>query len=176
MQQLLAQQSALFLAHRLSLHAYVRGLVRDPVLAEDLFQETYLALAQACEKGTVIDDLPRWSRGVARNLALQHWKQQRHHRLVPDPELVDRIDQAFAEAGDQIDDEWDQRRRALAECTEELPAPARRLLTLRYVENQPIASMTETLSRSAGSLMTALSRLRTALAACIAQRLRARVP
>jgi hypothetical protein len=51
------------MGQRHSLTALIEGLVRDPAAAEDIFQEVWIRLVDAAEKGTEIQDLPRWCRG-----------------------------------------------------------------------------------------------------------------
>jgi DNA-directed RNA polymerase specialized sigma24 family protein len=76
--------TAQFLAKRHQLMSFIQGLLRDSATAEDVFQEVWLKLAASMEKGTEIQDQARWCRKVAKNLILQHWREQRTGRLVVD--------------------------------------------------------------------------------------------
>jgi RNA polymerase sigma-70 factor, ECF subfamily len=171
----LKERSRDFLAGHTVLLAYIRGIVLDPVLAEDLFQEVYVAMADAVERGVEIEDMARWCRGVARNLALRHWRSRRGSEVVVDPALLPLIDQAFDEVPDAaaLDPEQDRRKAALGACSGELPPTSQRLLALKYREGRDIPAIAEILGRTQGAVLTALSRVRRALHQCIESRLRA---
>src|SRR5215203_5586794 len=94
---LLKDLAAQFMGQRHSLTAFIEGLVRDPAAAEDLFQEVWIRLADAAEKGTEIEDLPCWCRGVARNLILHHWRERRGTQEFADSKIVEFVETAFAE-------------------------------------------------------------------------------
>lgn len=166
----LEQLSAEFLKQRYTLMAFVKGMLRDDAVAEDVFQEVWIQLTKACEKGSEIRDLAKWSRGVARNLILKHWRSQRNSKIVVDSEILDIVAVSFDEQDDKRE-YWDERRRALRKCTQKLPENSRELLELRYDQNNPIAKVAETLGKSAASIMMKLSRLRKALAQCAKQSL-----
>jgi RNA polymerase sigma-70 factor (ECF subfamily) len=159
--------SARFLAGRERLFAYVLALVRSRAVAEDIFQDVYLALARAVERDEDIVELSAWCRGVARNLALRHWRECRRSERLPATELLDGIDRAFAEEGE------DDRvlMPALARCRATLAAPALALLELKYVQDLPIRAISERTRRSERAIITALARIRRRLMDCIAARL-----
>lgn len=164
----LAAISARFLAGREPLFAYAFALVRSRTVAEDLFQDVYLALTRAVERGEDIADMPAWCRGVARNLALRHWRERQRLERLPAAELLDGIDRAFAE-----DDGDDQEALvgALAACRGLLGAGAISLLDLKYVHDLPMAAIAERSRRSERAVITALARIRRRLMDCIAGRL-----
>jgi RNA polymerase sigma-70 factor (ECF subfamily) len=160
--------SARFLAGRERLFAYVLALVRSRAVAEDIFQDVYLALARAVGQGEAIQDLPAWCRGVARNLALRHWRERERIERLPATALLDGIDRAFAE-DDGDDDE--ALMRALAACRGGLGAQAMALLDLRYVHDLPMRAIAERTRRSERAVITALALIRRKLMDCIAVRL-----
>ena len=163
----LPRLSAQFLAGRERLFAYALALVRSRTVAEDLFQDTYLALTQAVARGEAIADLPAWCRGVVRNLALRHWQERQRLAHLPSGELLDRIDRAFAEEAD--DDE--HLMRALATCRGTLGGDALGLLDLKYVQDLPMRTIAERTRRTERAVITALARIRRRLMDCIATRL-----
>lgn len=160
--------SARFLAGRERLFAYAFALVRSRTVAEDIFQDVYLALARAVERGEEIADLPAWCRGVARNLALRHWRERQRLERLPSAELLDGIDRAFAE---DDDDDPHALNDALAACRGLLGAGAVALLDLKYVHDLPMAAIAERTRRSERAVITALARIRRRLMDCIAGRL-----
>ena len=58
-----------FLQIRAVILGYLRVLVRDPFLAEDLFQETYLVVSKKLDTFDRSGNFDAWVRGIARNLA-----------------------------------------------------------------------------------------------------------
>lgn len=107
-------------------------------------------------------------RGVARNLILHYWREQRTARVVADSELLDLV----AQAHDETSDHRAERRQALLECIDRLPEKSKRLLRMKYDQGLSFAAMAERLRRSADGLKMALCRVRRALLECAESRLR----
>ncbi len=164
--------SAEFMAGRHTLMAYITGLVRDPHAAEDIFQEVWLKLAEAAERSEEIRHPARWCRGVARNLILHHWRDQRDRRMTVDDTLLERIEQSFAEQDDAAE-KWAGWRDALVACTRELPKQSRRILNLKYARGVRVADIAGKLRKTETSVMKFLSRVRQALGQCIRKKLKA---
>jgi RNA polymerase sigma-70 factor (ECF subfamily) len=167
----LKELAAEFMRQRHALTAFIEGLVRDPAAAEDIFQEVWIRLAEAAEKGTPIENLPRWCRGVAKNLILHHWRDRRSEKQVPDSRIADFVEKAFAEQEEMVEG-WLARRTALARCLDQLPDHARDLLRMRYDQGRSMAEIGRALRRSLNGVMVSLSRLRHALSDCVDKQLK----
>ena len=154
--------SAQFVAERHALLGFIYGMVRELAAAEDILQEVWLRLAEAAEREEPIADPAKWCRGVARNLILHYWRDQRTAKVVADSELLDLVEQAFNEQQDS----WVERRQALMECIDRLPEKSRQLLQMKYDQGLSLAAMAERLDRSLDSLKMALCRVRQALLEC----------
>jgi RNA polymerase sigma-70 factor (ECF subfamily) len=159
-----------FLARRHHLMAFVHWMAGDPDLAEEVFQQVWVKLAEAVRAGTLISHLDAWCRVVARNILFERWRRERVRREIVDSRLVELSERAFAEQDDSQDD-WALRSRALKECVGELPAKSRRMLDLKYGEGLTVARTAEMLEKTCGSVMMALSRIRRALKECVERRL-----
>lgn len=155
-----------FLAQRQPLLAFLHGLVRDADVAEELMQEVWLRLAEACEKGTDILDLAKWCRGVARNLVLHHFRAKRGKGVVADSRLVELADRAFEEASDGES----SRQQWLVDCVEALPEHSRQLLQWKYQDGLRAAEIARRQQRTEDAVMKALSRVRQALEQCVEAR------
>lgn len=154
--------------------AFIYGLVRDPHTAEDIYQDVWLKLANAMEKGVVIADQAKWCRKVAKNLIVQHWREQRDAKVIADStllEFVDYVETAFDE-GDAREDRWSDRRYALNECVQALPEKSRQLLMLKYDEGFSISAIAAHLRQTSAAVVKALVRLRQALAICVEKKLK----
>jgi len=161
-----------FLANRQRLMSFIYGLVRDPQAAEDIFQETWLKLANAVQQGMVIHQPAKWCRKVAKNLVLQYWRQQRNAKVVADSsllEFLEFVDLAFEEnALEQTSD----RQQALNDCVAVLPPKSRRLLALKYDDGYSLERIAQVAEQSTAAVIKALLRLRQALASCVEKKLR----
>lgn len=166
MRERLKELTRQFLSQRHHLLAFVHGLVRDWEVAEEILQEVWICLADAEEKGTPIQAVAKWCRGVAKNLVLHHWRRQRSVRVVADSRIIELAEQAFAEH-DASEAVWSSRRNWLLDCIEALPARSRELLHLKYFIGLRVADIAPRLHRSPDAIMKALSRVRQALAECV---------
>jgi RNA polymerase sigma-70 factor, ECF subfamily len=172
MSESLKQVTSEFLASRHQLMSFIYGLVRDPQVAEDIFQETWLKLAGALEKGIVIEHQGKWCRQAAKNLILQYWRDQRNAKVVADSallEFVEFVDLAFEEneKGNGPD-----RKHALHECVQALPHKSKQLLMLKYEEGISISGIAAQVHQSSAAVVKALLRLRQALAVCVQKKLK----
>jgi RNA polymerase sigma-70 factor, ECF subfamily len=160
-----------FLAERHLLMSFIYGLVREAGPAEDLFQDVWVKLAEASEKGARIDDLGKWCRGVARNLILHHWREKRSRTVVADSRIVDFAARAFDEkAGSGRFGA--ARRQALIDCVASLPGDSRELIHLKYEQGLSVEDVADRVRRPYSGIMMALSRVRKALALCVEGKLR----
>lgn len=163
----LTLHSAPFLAGRERLFAYILALVRSRTVAEDIFQDVYVAFARASENKIAIEDMPSWCRGTARNLALRYWREKKCSERLPSTDLLESIDQAFAEE----DDDDQLLMAALARCRDELGASALSLLDLKYVHDLSMRAIADKTQRSERAVITAIARVRRQLMDCITTRL-----
>lgn len=160
-----------FLARRHELMALIYGLVRDWHVAEDLFQEVWVRLANARQRGMVIEDQARWCRKVAKNLVVDHWRRQRDARVIADSALLEFAEfaaQAFEESPTTLSH---ARLEALNECVLGLSERSRRLLVLRYEEQRSLGDVAAATGQSLAAVVKALYRLRQALARCVRHKL-----
>ncbi len=124
-------------------------------LAEDLTAETFLAAVDAVRK----DDPPPlslpWLLGVARHKLVDHWRRQARD---------DRSFRALADDVPPAEDPWDaQLDVARARATLERLGPQHRaVLTLRYLDDLPVAEVAALLERTLHATEALLVRARTA--------------
>jgi RNA polymerase sigma-70 factor (ECF subfamily) len=162
--------SAGFVADRHRLMAFIRGLVRDSHVAEDIFQEVWVRLADAMQGDVDIENTPAWCRGVARNLILHHWRDTKRAKVIADSELLDIVERSFVEQ-DARCEYWHEREKALRDCLDELPEKSRRVLSLKYDSGLSAAAVAERLHKTAAAVMMLLSRLRRSLTECARKKL-----
>lgn len=161
--------STAFLENRHKLMAFILGMVRNHAAAEDIFQNVWVKVAEASARGVEIHEL--WCRGVARNLILHYWREQRGGRVVFSDRMVDLTEQAFAEDTADAEELWIARLSAVDHCIEQLPERSRELLRMKYEEGLRIAEIAPRLQKSVANIKVLLLRLRGALFACVEKRL-----
>ena len=167
----LRELSAAFLARRHHLQAFIQAMVGDPHVAEDVFQDVWLALADAVERGRTIERIDPWCRGVARNLVLQHWRRNRALKVITDSALLDRLESAFAESDDGAEHLADYRM-ALRACLEALPDGSRELLRRKYEQGDSVATLADALGKTRAAVKMSLMRIRREMERCSRRRLK----
>lgn len=154
-----------------ALIVYLRTMVRDPGLAEDLFQETLLTAWQKFDDFDQSKPLGPWLRGIALNLARNAGRKRQRDCLV----FSDRMAEAVSDKIEAIDqcagDSWREKANALDLCLEKLPPSSRELIRLRY-ESQANAQQIATARKSTSTAVRKqLQRIREWLAACLEENL-----
>ncbi len=124
-------------------------------VAEDLTAETFLAAVAATKRGTVAEVTVAWLVGIARHKLVDHWRRRaREERKLA----------AVQAEPEPTDDPWDahlDQARAHAVLAE-LGAHHRIALTLRYLDDLPVARVAEHLDRSLHATEALLVRARRA--------------
>jgi RNA polymerase sigma-70 factor (ECF subfamily) len=145
------------------------SIVRDPVLAEDLAQTTFVKVWQALPKFNGRAAISTWLYTIARNTCLTAVTRER--RMVPLEDFAEVADddgdpmlfgtaQAGAETAGQAAAEYD-----VAKLLEQLPEPYRRVVVLFYLEDRSCEEVGELLSMPTGTVKALLHRGRKRLAA-----------
>jgi RNA polymerase sigma-70 factor (ECF subfamily) len=124
-------------------------------IVEDLTAETFLAAVDAARR----DDPPPislpWIIGVARHKLVDHWRRQaREERRLS----------ALADVGPEAPEDFDARLDAaqVRQILDALAAPHRAALTLRYLDDLPVAEVAALLGRTLHATEALLVRARSA--------------
>lgn len=141
-----------------NVYGYLVARVRDRTIAEDLTAETFLAAARAVRGGDDVDLTAAWLITVARNKLVDHWRR------------AAREQRALALAADNtgaVDDETDLRfdRMHARNVLAGLAPQHRAALTLRYVDDLPVADVADALGRTVHATEALLVRARNAFRA-----------
>lgn len=149
--------------HRL--YRYLVRIVRDPALAEDFFQQTWLRVVEKSRQYDPRRSFEAWLFTIARNLALDHFRRYRPESL-DEPEPGDpsgepreaRLEARGPSALDRILER--QRSEQISAALAMLPLIYREVLTLRFEEEMKLEEIAGVLDLP---LSTAKTRLRRAL-------------
>ena len=156
-----------YTSRRAQVLGYLRSLVRDAHLAEDLFQETCIVVLKKLGSFDQTLDFDAWVRGIARNLARNALRRNKSLTYMPGPELVQAIEHAHAESSAEESGLMVDRLNHLYVCMERLAPKAQEVLELRYKSDVSIKEIALRTGRRSGSVQVALSRIRRFLLGCI---------
>jgi RNA polymerase sigma-70 factor (ECF subfamily) len=163
------ETARLLLAHRRTLHAYLYAIVRDPHLAEDLFQEVSLILLRRLDEEGPPGNFWAFAREVARREALAALRRTARAPRPLSPEALQALDRGFEETGTLQDP---ARLEALRRCVQALPRLWQNIVEHRYWKNRPVPQVAAALLKSENTVAVTLHRIRLRLAECVRARLR----
>ena len=134
----------------------------DPAAAEDLFQQTWLRVAEQIHRYDEGRNFDAWLFRVAHNLAIDSLRRYRPESLdEPLPSGESRVEHLPADLPSALDrveeNEWSAR---IAVAMRQLPAIYREVLALRFEEEMKLEEISESLG---APLSTVKTRLRRAL-------------
>lgn len=159
--------------HQRPLYGYIMTMMPHATEADDVLQETNLALMRKAadfEEGT---NFLAWACRVAYYEALnQYRRRKREHQLMADESVLEDV----AERAGQRAGEFDERLVALRSCLQRINPKHRELLDSFYGEELSIEHMSERHGRSNSGLRVTLHRIRATLMDCIQRTLTAQSP
>jgi RNA polymerase sigma-70 factor, ECF subfamily len=158
----------LFLRHSGVLRGFILGMLPQRDEAEDVFQEVFLTVAQKAEAFTPGTDFLAWARAIARNKVLEAYRKRKTQAPLG-PAAFD----AVAASAPELDDTWDLRRQAIAECMEQVTDRARQIIDLRYAQNSTPPEIARRMSSTASVVSSSLARTRQFLRDCARRRMKA---
>jgi len=158
----------LLLEDRSKLLAFIRAIVRDEHVAEDVFQNVSIAAMKKCADIESADHFPGWVRQAARFEALHELRRRDVAPVMLDASLLDLLEGSWAEIEDY---NAADRSEALQKCVKQLSPYARKLITLRYASGKSGQKLADALGRNINTVYVALSRTHRTLAECIRRRL-----
>jgi RNA polymerase sigma-70 factor (ECF subfamily) len=142
------------------LYRYLLRLVREPATAEDLFQQTWLRVAERIRQYDSRRSFDAWLFAVARNLAIDHLR-----RIAP--ESLDEETASGATAAAQLRSAEPpafetalarERAGRLAAAMADLPVIYREVLTLRFEEEMKLEEIAVVLETPLSTVKTRLRR------------------
>lgn len=136
-------------------YGYLVTRCRSVAVAEDLTSETFLAAADAVDRGTVASLTIAWLIGVARHKLVDHWRRSARE---------DRLLVAVDAQPDPDPDPWDVQLDVMTahRVLGDLGAHHRSVLTLRYLDGLPVREIAQLLDRTEHATEALLVRARRA--------------
>ena len=158
----------LLVSERVKLLAWIRAMVRDEHLAEDILQDVSIVAVNKCEEIRDGSAFHSWVRQVARYKALHLLRQRRNAPAVLDDRTLALLEPYWPIYDSPVSDDLN---RFLRECLELLSPDARELVRMRHQENKSGVLMAEALGRPLNTVYVTLSRAYKRLGDCIRKRL-----
>lgn len=154
--------------HQRHLHSFILSLVPTFADADDVMQDTSIAL---WEKRTVYDsgrDFFSWACGIAHIQVLRHRRKCATDRLWFNDEVLALL------ASQMLEDTelFELRREALNKCIDRLDGSDRRIVELRFQDGMNMERMSQLVGSSARSIQRTMARVRRALLRCVSATLR----
>jgi len=158
----------LLLAHEARLYAFIISLLRNPVQAEDILQETYLVLFRRFKEFRPGTNFYAWACRIALYKVLDYRKRQARSPLVMwEPELMEKIAEEHLSRADELE----RRAGALERCMQKLRAEDRDLVERCYRTRVFVKDVAQELQCPLDTIYKKLRRIRGALHTCITRRL-----
>lgn len=140
--------------------AYLQRRMRDPGLADELLQETFLIATRDASSLEAARSQRAWLLGIARNLFREQMRKQVRHRTVELPEDV------VASAATKEDHRLDLIRSAIVE----LPEGQREVLELRLKDDLRYVDIAEVLDIPIGTVRSRLHHALRRLRLCVREK------
>lgn len=152
--------STLLARYQNRLYRYLLRLVREPATAEDLFQQTWLRVAEKIRQYDPRRNFEAWLFAVARNLALDHLRRIRPESLdEPVAGASEGTTAAAALRSPELEGILARERGArLATALGDLPVMYREVLTLRFEEEMKLEEIADVMGTPLSTVKTRLRR------------------
>jgi RNA polymerase sigma-70 factor (ECF subfamily) len=156
---------ALISKHQSAIYAFVRAMVDNATDAEDIAQETNIALWGSMDRFEQGTNFYAYATRIAYNKVIDHSRRRkRHHPIIVDTELAEKLAATIGE----VAGEYPHRRMAVLDsCVSKLKPEERGLLEQRYEHNRTVRQIAQEAGRSESVLQNIFSRIRNKLRICI---------
>ncbi len=153
----------LFAIHQRPIYRYIFTLLPDQDRAEDVFQETVMALWEKFGEYRVGEPFLPWAYQFAYFKVLEQRKKDRRDPVLLDDDVL----QILAEEQLHENDQLEAQLKALSTCMAKLTENEQRLLLVRYDGRATVTQIAEQTGRLAETLYRVLHRARKKLLLCI---------
>jgi RNA polymerase sigma-70 factor (ECF subfamily) len=154
--------------------AYLKTLVWDKHLAEDLTQETFIAAQKGLPQIREGERFGNWLRGIARNKALESRRACARHPVIADDRVIQGMEDVYAvlDAPHPQAHDWTDRVLVLHQCVRKLSGILREAVLEVYQRGKSLSEGAHALGVSFEALAQRLHRARTLLHECMTLRLK----
>jgi RNA polymerase sigma-70 factor, ECF subfamily len=147
--------------------AFIYALVHNIGDAEDVYQETAVALWRKFDQYEIGTNFGAWAKEAARFEVLRFLKRKRRGRLVFSDDLLEKLAESQVRLDASDSDAAESYHAALMDCMDRLDVGDRRLIVLCYSRKISLNEVAAQEGRSAPSICNSLKRIRGVLFNCI---------
>ena len=159
----------LWTAAQPAVSGYVRSLVRDRAVVDEVLQETSLVLFRRFDEYDEQRPFVAWALGIARFQVLSLNRDAARSRVAFDTELLVRFTETWGELAPGASD----RSLYLQDCIQRLAARSRQMIRLRYYEEVKAEVIARQIGGTGAAVRVALQRIRQQLRECVERQFRA---
>ncbi len=156
--------SQLIERHSDRVRSYIRMMVKDVDLTDDIFQETFIKAVRMIDAGRYVDNgrFLSWILRIAHNMVIDHFRSKKSTKMVGEHEVGYDVLGSIKFASTPIEDQLIHQQIAadVRGLVELLPDEQREVVSLRYFSNLSFKDIAE---QTGVSINTALGRMRYAL-------------
>ncbi|MBE6177988.1 MAG: sigma-70 family RNA polymerase sigma factor [Rikenellaceae bacterium] len=150
--------------HSRRVRDYIRMMVKDRDLAEDIFQDTFIKVVRVIDEGRYVDNgkFLSWVLRIAHNQVIDYFRSQKQNKAISESDAGYDVLGTLRFAEKTVEDRLvgEQIERDVRALVELLPAEQREVVRMRYYHN---LSFKEIAEQTGVSINTALGRMRYAL-------------
>jgi len=159
---------ALFDRHHASVYHFARTMLGAEAPAEEVLQETFLAVARAAGNYRTRGRFRAWLMRICRNRCLNRLQARRARRAALGPDGASAEAVAADDPGPPERLDGDERTERVRAAVDALPERQREAVTLRAFDGMSYREIAETLEMPVNTVKTLLHRARAALARALA--------
>ena len=157
----------LMMRHKDCVYRSILSKIRNPALAEDIFQETFIKIVKTLKLGNYNEEgkfLP-WAMRIASNMVIDHFRKSKKYRFISESSSMSddyNIFHTLSMDDRNVEEEISklESENAAVEMVKHLPENQREILIMRLFQEMSFKDISETLDIS---INTALGRMRYAL-------------
>ena len=149
------------------LMVYLRSLIRDETVVDDLFQETMLVAWRRLDDCDLDRPFGPWLRGIASRLVLAYYRKRKVDPVILQDAILNVVDRHFENINVLAGDTWDDKVLALQACIEDLPEKNRAAITSKYFDGLSVASVAQRFDLNLEACKKRIQRGRIMLAKCL---------
>jgi len=150
--------------HKSRIYTYILLIVKNPHLAEDIFQDTFIKVIKSLKRGKYQDKgkFVSWVLRIAHNLIIDYYRKQKYQKTISNDDTEVDLFNSKKLAEDTIEDSLvqDQILSEVRYLMDSLPSDQRNVVYLRHYCG---LSFKEIADQTGVSINTALGRMRYAL-------------
>jgi RNA polymerase sigma-70 factor (ECF subfamily) len=150
--------------HQKRIYSYILLLVKRQVVAEDIFQETFIKVIKSLQEGKYVDTnrFPSWVMRIAHNLIIDHYRREKQSKTISkDAFEVDILNHPkYSDKTVEEEIVFEQILTDVRALIDQLPEDQREVVLLRHYAD---LSFKEIAEQTNVSINTALGRMRYAV-------------